>query len=145
MLFGQDRGELRNMFFEAWRKRRSGEGLEPLERAIVEVVELHPEYHALLTDPERNLDRDYLPEGGETNPFLHMSLHIAVQEQLGTDRPAGIRELYQAMMQRLPDAHAVEHEIMECLMQMLWEAQRENRMPDEEAYLACLRRTARRG
>lgn len=140
MLFGQDRGELRRAFFETWRKRQAGEALEPLETAIASVIEHHPEYHALLADPERNLERDYFPEGGETNPFLHMSLHIAIQEQLGTDRPAGIREQYQALMQRLADPHEVEHRIMECLMQMLWEAQRENRMPDEAGYLDCLRR-----
>ena len=130
------------MFFEAWRKRRAGEPLEPLETAIATVVEQHPEYHAMLADADRHLDRDWLPEGGETNPFLHMSMHIAIQEQLSTGRPDGIREAYQAMMTHLPDAHAVEHQMMECLAQMLWEAQRENRMPDEEAYLGCLRRMA---
>lgn len=142
MLFGQDRGALRRMFFETWRKRHAGEPLEPLETAIAAVVEQHPEYHAMLADADRHLDRDWLPEGGETNPFLHMSMHIAIQEQLSTGRPAGIREAYQTMMAHLPDAHAVEHQMMECLAQMLWEAQRENRMPDEEAYLGCLRRMA---
>lgn len=142
MLFGQDRGALRRIFFTAWHKQRAGEPMEPLETMIAAVIAQHPEYHAMLEEPDRYADRDYLPEMGETNPFLHMAMHLSIQEQLDTARPAGIREQYQTLMQRLGEAHAVEHEMMECLAEMLWEAQRENRLPDEAAYLACLQRRA---
>ncbi|MFC1602128.1 DUF1841 family protein [Pseudomonadota bacterium] len=68
-----------------------------------------------------------------------MSMHIAIQEQLSTNRPAGIAELYQQITQQIGDPHEAEHQIMECLGQMLWEAQRENRMPDEKAYLSAVK------
>ncbi len=133
---------MRQVFFEAWRKQRSGEVMQPLEAMIAGVVRQHPEYHPLLEDAEGGLDREFLPEGGETNPFLHMAMHITLQEQISTDRPPGIVEHYRRLCQRLGDAHDAEHQLMECLGRILWEAQSNNRMPDETAYLDCVRRLA---
>lgn len=110
-----------------------------LETIIADVIRLHPEYHALLEDGGRNLDKDWLPEGGETNPFLHMGMHIAIREQLSIDRPAGIKTAHAALLARTGDAHAAEHAMLECLGEALWRAQRENRLPDEQAYLACIK------
>lgn len=138
-MFGNDRNELRRMFFNCWRKAQTGEALEPLENLIAEIIRLHPEYHELLSDEQTHLDKDYTPETGQTNPFLHMAMHISIQEQLQTDRPAGIRSLYQQLMAKFADAHEVEHQMMECLGQMIWQAQRDNSLPDETHYLTCLR------
>ena len=85
-------------------------------------------------------EKDYTPEGGETNPFLHLGMHISLREQLDTDRPRGIALLYRQLSQRAVDLHQAEHWLMECLGQTLWEAQRNNQMPDEQAYLECARR-----
>lgn len=139
-MFGSDRKQLRQAFCDAWRKRRAGEVMTPLEEMISQVVAGHPEYHAQLEAPDKGLERDYLPEAGESNPFLHMAMHISLLEQTGTDRPPGIRELYQRLCRRTGDSHAAEHQLMECLAQMLWEAQANQRMPDERAYLECIRR-----
>ncbi|MGD8526099.1 MAG: DUF1841 family protein [Thioalkalispiraceae bacterium] len=139
-MFSNDRGQLRKMFFTSWQKHQSGETLEPLEQLVAQIIQQHPEYHALLDDEQKYLDKDYTPEMGETNPFLHMSMHIAIAEQLGTNRPAGIKDLYQQLVTKLGDAHTVEHHIMECLGQMMWEAQHNQAMPDEQQYLECLRK-----
>ena len=92
-----------------------------------------------MADTERALGREYLPEMGQSNPFLHMGMHIAIQEQLGSNRPAGILDVYQQLCQRTGDSHAVEHAMMECLGETLWEAQRAGRDPDERLYLQRLR------
>lgn len=139
-MFTNDRNQLRKMFFASWQKYQSGELLEPLEQMIAQIVQQHPEYHALLSDEDTHLDKDYTPEMGETNPFLHMSMHIAIVEQLSIDRPAGIKELYQQLVARYKDSHTVEHQIMECLGQMMWEAQRNQAMPDDQQYMECLRK-----
>ncbi|MFN2310044.1 MAG: DUF1841 family protein [Gammaproteobacteria bacterium] len=139
MMFTPDREQLRRFYCEVWRKHGAGLALEPLELQIREVILAHPEYQPLLDDPDA-LDKDYLPELGETNPFLHMGLHLAVREQLGTDRPAGIRALAQQARRRFPDPHAWEHRMIECLAEMLWRSQRDAVPPDEAAYLRCLRR-----
>ena len=139
MIFTQDRRELRSMFSSAWRKRQNDEPLEPLELLIAEIVQFHPEYHQYVENPERYSDHDWLPEHGDTNPFLHMAMHIGIQEQLGTDRPVGFRQLYQRLVERHQHPHPAEHEIMECLAEGLWQAQRNGRPPDEQAYLRCLR------
>jgi len=110
-----------------------------LESIIAEVIRLHPEYHRYLEDGGNSLDKDWLPEGGETNPFLHMGMHIAIREQLSIDRPAGIKAAHAALLARMGDAHAAEHAMLECLGEVLWRAQRENRLPDEQAYLACIK------
>ena len=98
MLFGQDRDQLRNFYCEAWEAQRQGKPLEPLQAQVVSVIEKHPEYHALLENPERALGREYLPELGETNPFLHLAMHLAIQEQVDTNRPTGIRDLYHRLL-----------------------------------------------
>jgi len=138
-MFTNDRTKMRKVFTEAWRKHQDKQPLEPLEQVIANILEQHPEYHKLMKDPEAALDRDFTPEGGQSNPFLHLSMHIAIQEQLSTNRPIGITGLYQQITQQVGDPHEAEHQIMECLGQMLWEAQRANRMPDEKAYLAAIK------
>jgi len=143
-MFGDNREQLRRMYMDAWRKQQAGEPLSPLETMISEVVGMHPEYHALLDQGEDALDRDFLPEQGESNPFMHMGMHIAIREQLSTDRPAGIIDAIRALLAQVQDAHAVEHQVMECLGQSLWEAQRAGQAPDEQAYLRCVQGLARR-
>ena len=143
-MFGDNREQLRRLYVEAWQKQQTGKVLSPLEAMIAEVVAMHPEYHALLNQGEDALDRDFLPEQGESNPFMHMGMHVAIREQLSTDRPAGIVDAIRALLARVQDAHAVEHQVMECLGQSLWEAQRAGQAPDEAAYLRCVQGLARR-
>ena len=138
MIFGQDRNELRQMYFDAWRKSKTGALLSPLEAQIATVIEDHPEYQELMT--EGKTDASYSPDGGRTNPFLHMGLHLATREQVATDRPPGIAALFNALLVKTGDAHDAEHKALECLAETLWEAQRANAMPDENAYLERLRR-----
>lgn len=143
MLFSQDRGALRRMYAEAFAAASEGRPLEPLQSLIADVVAVHPEYHAVLREADADdLARDYVPEAGETNPFLHMGLHIAIREQCGTDRPAGITAIRTRLAERLGDPHEAEHRMMEVLGEALWNAQRTGRAPDEAAYLAALRRLA---
>jgi hypothetical protein len=141
----QSREELRRVYVEAWRKRRTGLPVEPLEAQVADVIALHPEYHALLERGAAALERDYTPEGGQSNPFLHMGLHLAVRDQIATDRPAGLRKAFETLAQRLSSAHEAEHRIIECLAEAMWEAQRTGRPPDEAAYLAAVLRFARSG
>lgn len=138
-MFGQDRAQLRQFFKTSWDKRLAGSPLQPLEDLVASVIAQHPEYQGLL-DEDDQLQRDYDAASGETNPWLHMGMHITLGEQLGADRPTGVRALYQQAVARHGDAHAAEHQMMECLGLVLWEAQRANRLPDETAYLECLRR-----
>ncbi|MCC7410927.1 MAG: DUF1841 family protein [Gammaproteobacteria bacterium] len=141
MLF-QDRSEARQVIVQAWQRHRCGLPLEPLAALIVQVVAAHPEYHALLEDPQAAVAAEFPPGAGQTNPFLHMGMHVAIQEQLSTDRPPGIAALVTAARPRFTHAHALEHRLMECLGQVLWQAQRRGTAPDEAAYLECVRRMA---
>ena len=138
MIFGNDRTELRRLFVEAWRRRTANLPVEPLHDQIATVVALHPEYHALVESPDA-LEREWTPVEGETNPFLHMGMHLAVREQVGTDRPAGIRSAFARLAHTRSDTHAAEHEVFECLGRALWEAQRAGRAPDDATYLECVR------
>ncbi|MFZ5594646.1 MAG: DUF1841 family protein [Pseudomonadota bacterium] len=140
MIFGQDRNQMRRVFFESWRKYRNGLPLEPLEDAIASAIREHPEYHAILEDEEISLHKDYLPEMGQANPFLHLAMHLAIREQITTDRPAGIRGMRQQLLNRLHDPHEVEHQMAECLAEIIWQAQRNQTAPDEIAYLDCLQK-----
>ena len=140
MIFGQDRKELRKMYRDAWRKHCDKLPLSPLEAQIVAVVEWHPEYHADVASDD--LDRDFMPDGGKTNPFLHMGLHLGIREQVATNRPQGIAAIHAAVLARHGDAHAAEHEMIEALAETLWEAQNNNAPPDEQKYLQRLQAIA---
>jgi hypothetical protein len=142
-MFDPSRDQARAFFFETWRKYRAGEPLAGLETVALEVVLQHPEYHRVLDDPERYLAQEYFPEQGETNPFLHLSLHLALEEQLSIDQPPGIAGHFAALAARQGERHAALHAALDCLAETVWRAQRDRAPPDAEAYLACLERRAR--
>jgi hypothetical protein len=139
-MFDPTRDQVRQFFFDAWRKYRDGAPLAGLETVAVEIGVLHPEYHAVLENPERFRDREWTPEGGESNPFLHLSLHLAVAEQVSIDQPSGIRAEFERIAAARGDAHAALHAVVECLGETVWQAQRNRSAPDAAAYLECLRR-----
>ncbi|NOZ54321.1 MAG: DUF1841 family protein [Gammaproteobacteria bacterium] len=139
MFYGQNRQQTRQVFFDAWQKHLTKQAVEPLESLIIKIIQLHPEYHAMLCNPESYSDKDYLPEMGESNPFLHLGMHVAIQEQIQTDQPAGILAHYQSLSAKYNDSHKTEHQIMECLTKVLWEAQRNNTLPDNNNYLNCIK------
>ena len=141
-LFGQDRRALRAVWRGAWRKHRAGLPLEPLEAQLADLVAIHPEYHGALEDEDP--DREWTPELGQGNPFMHLGLHAAVRDGLATDRPKGLRAAYHEIVARSRDAHEAEHVLLECLGETLWEAQRNGLPPDEGAYLARVQRLAGR-
>lgn len=140
MYAGSSRADLRRTYLEAWRKLAERRPLEPLEAQIAAVIEAHPEYIPLLESGDSALAADYAPEGGRENPFLHMGMHLAIREQVATDRPAGIAQVHAELAQARGGAHQAEHAMMEALGETLWEAQRTGLMPDERAYLSRLRR-----
>lgn len=138
-MFTTDRDKLRRFFLQAWQKHQQNQPMEPLEQLIAKTVEMHPEYHATLADGDKAVAREFHAGMGETNPFMHMGMHIALHEQLSTSRPSGIVDIYQGLLAKLRDPHQVEHQMMECLSEVMWLAQKNNQAPDEQAYLACLR------
>jgi hypothetical protein len=139
-MFNPSRADVRRFFFGAWGKYRSQAPLEGLERTAIEIILLHPEHHPLLDDPQRNLDRDFSPESGAVNPFLHLSLHLAIAEQLSIDQPRGISAAFRELTGRATSEHDALHVLLECLGETVWRAQRDRATPDEAAYLECIRR-----
>lgn len=140
MFHAQSRQELRSAYVAAWRKAQTGATLTPLETQIAQVIAEHPEYQALLEGPPEVLDAQFLPDSGVDNPFLHLGMHLALREQVSTDRPSGIASIHAALGARFGSGHAAEHRMFEALAQTLWEAQRSGQPPDETAYLERLRR-----
>ena len=139
-MFTSDRHRFRQAFAQAWRKAQTSQPLEPLEQQIVQVVRQHPEYHAALEGGDDLLERDWLPEGGEANPFLHLGLHLGLREQVAMDRPTGIRTLYRETIETcLGDVHEAEHRLMECLAEAMWKLQRDGGDLDTDAMLDCIR------
>jgi hypothetical protein len=140
-MFTPSRDESRRFLAGAWAKFRAAAPLSPLEQLATEIIAKHPEYHALIDDTERHLDRDYRPEAGMTNPFLHLSLHLAVAEQLAIDQPSGIRAQFERLRAARGDEHQALHALVECLGEVIWQSQRTATPPDAALYLACLERS----
>lgn len=137
-MFNPSREQVRQLFFHTWRKYQKHEMLSGIETIVIEVILLHPEYHSILNNQERFLDQDYLPEMGDTNPFLHMSMHVAIKEQLSINQPIGICDRFNRLLEITSDEHDATHQVMECLAEMIWHAQRHNAAPDATIYLNCL-------
>jgi hypothetical protein len=141
-MFNPSRDQVRQFFFDVWAKYRAGQPLAGAEQPALEAILAHPEYHGVLDQAERFLERDYLPELGETNPFLHLSMHLALAEQVSIDQPAGIRERYRKLLEFHGDAMQAQHEAIDCLAEMVWQSQRSGTPYDPAAYLDCLDRKA---
>jgi hypothetical protein len=140
MFFEPSREDARNFLFESWRKRRGGELLTPLEDLAAQLIAKHPEYLTVLEDPQQYQDREFAPEQGATNPFLHLMMHLTIEEQISIDQPAGIRAHFMRLTQKLESEHDAQHRMMECLSEMIWQAQRNRTQPDAAVYLECLKK-----
>ncbi len=139
-MFKPSRDQARQLFFDTWQKYRQREILSGMEDIALEVILLHPEYHDILDDADQYIDKDYLPEMGDTNPFLHMSMHMAIKEQLSINQPVGICERYERLLAKIGNEHDAAHQMMECLAEMIWQAQRNQASPDAVIYFECLDR-----
>lgn len=143
-MFAPSQHDVRRFFCEAHRKRRAALPLTPMETVAADWIDEHPEYHAELDDLDGALARVYDVEAGRTNPFLHLSMHLSITEQVSIDQPRGIKQAFELLAARRGSAHEAQHEVMECLGQMMWESQRSGRPPDGHAYIDCVRRRATR-
>jgi hypothetical protein len=143
-MFNPSREQVRDFFFETWRKYRASEPLAGLETVALDISLLHPEYHPVLDNPARFREQEYFPELGETNPFLHMSLHMALEEQLSIDQPKGVATAFAALVARTGERHEALHEAIECLAEMVWRSQRDATPPDPIAYLENLGKRGRK-
>jgi hypothetical protein len=140
-MFNPSREQVRSFFCESWRKHRERLVLQGAEATAADLIVHHPEYHALLEDPDTAMVQEFTPESGKMNPFLHLSLHLAIADQISIDQPAGIRAAYEALRTRL-DVHEAEHALLECLGETIWNAQRAGGELDANAYLERIRRVA---
>ena len=140
-MFTPSSHDVRRFFCEAFRKQRAGEILTPMDAIAADWIAMHPEYADVLGDAEGAIARDYSVEGGQANPFLHLSMHLSIAEQVSIDQPPGIRAAHNALVQRLGE-HDAHHQIMECLGEMLWTSQRNSTAPDTATYVECVRKRA---
>jgi hypothetical protein len=143
-MFAPSQHDVRRFFCEAHQKRQARMPLTPMEMVAADWIDQHPEYHAELADLEAALAKVYDVEAGRTNPFLHLSMHLSISEQVSIDQPRGIKQAYELLAARRGSAHDAQHEVMECLGQMMWESQRSGQPPDGLAYIDCVRRRATR-
>ncbi len=141
-MFNPSKDEVRQFFCTTWKKSTQGEVLTPLEAIASDWIRQHPEYEKDLANTERALETDYSVDEGRSNPFLHLSMHLSIHEQVSVDQPPGIRDACETLIRRLGSVHDAHHQIMECLGEMLWTAQRNGAPPDGEAYIHCIRQRA---
>lgn len=137
-MFHPSRDEARAFLIDAWAKHRAQQPLSALERIAAGLIAMHPEYHAIFEHPDLHVEREYSP--GDSNPFLHLSLHLAVAEQLAIDQPPGIRAQFERLCTARGDDHAALHAVLEALSEVIWSAQRLRAAPDAALYLECLAR-----
>ena len=143
-MFAPSKEEVRRFFCDTWRKARDGAVLTPLEAIARDWMLQHPEYESELSDLDAALAADYDAGHGKANPFLHLSMHLSISEQISIDQPPGIRQAFVLLAEKLGSEHDAQHEIMECLGEMLWTSQRNGTPPDGAAYVESVKRRAQR-
>ena len=134
-MFSSDRSAQRKFLAKSWEKFKANQLLEPLELQLAKIIEKHPEYQEIIN----NLDTEYFPEQGKINPFLHINLHLSLQDQLSLDQPKGIKEIYNSLVKKIKDTHRVEHIMMEQIAEMIFNSQKNNKPMDQEQYLRSLK------
>ena len=139
MLFGDDRNELRNFYFQAWKKYREQRPLEAIEQQIATVVSEHPEYINTIENPDKFQDKDYDERSGEANPYLHLGLHLAIRDQIQTNLPAGIQPLYAKLNTQYTSHLDLEHAIMPILFEEIYAMQHNKTEFSAENYLEKIR------
>ena len=143
-MFTPSQHDVRSFFCESYRKTRDGSPLTPMEAIAADWIAEHPEHHAELADLAAAQAAVYDVDSRRTNPFLHLSMHLSITEQVAIDQPRGIKQAYLLLAAKRGSAHDAQHEVMECLGEMIWASQRSGQPPDGEAYIACVRRRATR-
>ena len=143
-MFTPSQADVRRFFCSVYAKTRASQPMEAIETIASQWLEDHPEYHADFADADAALEKMYDVEGGRTNPFLHLSMHLSISEQCSIDQPRGIRQAVELLAAKRNSLHDAHHEAMDCLGQMVWESQRAGRPPDGDAYIACVQRQATR-
>ena len=141
-MFAPSKEEVRRFFCDTWRKVQSGDLLTPMEAIARDWMLQHPEYASELSDLYAALSADYDGAHVKANPFLHLSMHLSISEQISIDQPPGLRDAYVRLAERLGSEHDAHHDIMECLGEMIWTSQRNNLPPDGAAYIDCVKRRA---
>ncbi len=143
-MFAPSQNDVRSFFCEAYRKQRDALPMTPLETVAADWIAEHPEYHGDLADAQAALAAVYDVDSGRTNPFLHLSMHLSISEQVSIDQPRGIKQAFELLAARLGSTHEAQHEVMECLGEMMWTSQRSGLPPDGQKYIDCVRRRATR-
>lgn len=118
--------------------------MEAIETLAAGWIAEHPEWHADFADAEAAVTRHYGDGAVGGNPFLHVSMHLSISEQCSIDQPRGIRQAVELLAAKRGNLHDAHHEAMECLGQMLADAQSGRKAPDGDAYVACVQRRATR-
>ena len=135
---------MRRFFCATHAKQGQGLPLDAMEGIAARWIGEHPEYHADLADEAAALAARFTVDEGRTNPFLHLSMHLTIEEQCSIDQPTGIRQAVQLLASRRGSLHESHHEVMECLGEMIWASQKSGLPPDGLAYLEAVRRRATR-
>jgi len=143
-MFTPSQADVRRFFCAVHAKTQSSQPLEALEIIASQWMAEHPEYHADFANADTALEKMYDVEGGKTNPFLHLSMHLSISEQCSIDQPRGIRQAVELLTAKRDSLHDAHHEAMDCLGQMVWESQRAGQPPDGESYIDCVQRRATR-
>ena len=107
--------EFRLQFIRAFQSYQEKKTLTPLENQIIECILMHPEYHPFLMN-ESHVDTVFNMETHGSNPFLHLAFHLGLNEQIATNRPDGIRSLFNQYKTKIKDVHEAMHHFMEILM-----------------------------
>ena len=141
-MFSPSQADVRRFFCSTYSKALAGLPLEAIETIAAQWMDEHPEYAANFADEAAALRAMGDVKDGQTNPFLHLSMHLSISEQCSIDQPRGIRQAVELLTHRRNSLHQAHHEAMECLGAMLWESQQSGRAPDGHAYIACVQRHA---
>lgn len=109
------------------------------EYRIAAILLAHPEYEDVYEDTEI-LDGREFDTGSEGNPFLHVSFHQMIEDQLASGNHKELSFFVEVMENKGYDRHEIIHAVIKILIRMLSDAINNNKSIDVNRYKRLLTR-----
>lgn len=140
--FGDFRALSRAHTHAIWQKAKENDldGLSEEEQRLAKILLEHKDeffHHFEFTDAVS--DYDYEP-GVEVNPFLHITIHQVVENQLNAREPVEVYQFYNAMIKKKLSHHDTIHLIGRIFVPFLFDVLKHGKEFDAHRYASLLKK-----
>lgn len=136
-------GMSRQHYGMVWQLALAGAPLTIEQMRLVRVMQEHPEYRSIWDNPEEASAG--LEDLTEPNPFLHVTAHMMVEEQIAGRNPPDVAVVVSRLTRSGDSRHEAIHKVANVLMGEVWDVLAKKREFDREKYVRRLGELLQKG